>query len=119
MVLVEESAETLSPTAMPTDATVPAIGLVNCASASDCCALTSAASAVSIWAWSESSCAAVGVDVPPDVPVAVGDVLEWVALEELEPPVLADDVDEEVDPSAVASAASSFATVFWSAWTFC
>ena len=66
MMSVLESALTVSPTAMPTETTVPVIGLVRVASLSDCWALVRSASAVSMAAWSEAICSGVSVSAPDD-----------------------------------------------------
>ena len=54
---------------MPTDTTVPLIGLVSVASSSDCSASVRLASAVSISAWSEAICSGVSVSVDEPLPV--------------------------------------------------
>ena len=66
---VLELALTVSPTVMPTETIVPLMGLVRLASASDCSASVSCASALSMSAWSEAICSGVSVeaDVPPPV----------------------------------------------------
>ncbi len=69
IVSVLESAVTVSPALMPTETTVPLIGLVSVASFSDCCALVSWASAVSIAAWSLAICSGESELADPAPPV--------------------------------------------------
>ncbi len=70
MISVLEPALTVSPTAMPTETTVPVMGLVRVVSSSDCCASVNWACAVSMSAWSLAICSGVSVSVDPDPPVA-------------------------------------------------
>ena len=65
MISVLESALTVSPALMPTETTVPLIGLVSVASLSDCSALVSWASAVSMAAWSLAICSGESEFVTP------------------------------------------------------
>ena len=67
MISVLESALTVSPAAMPTETTVPLIGLFSVASLSDCSALVRSASAESMAAWSDAICSGVSL-LPPDEP---------------------------------------------------
>ena len=101
MISVLESALTVSPTLMPTETTVPAIGLVSDASLSDCSALVSCASAVSMEDWSLAICSGVSVlpDDPPVPPV---------------PPILASPAPELPVMSAVRLA--SVLDVAWLPW---
>ncbi len=62
MTSVLESALTVSPTLIPTETTVPLMGLVRFASASDCSATVSSACAVSMAAWSAAICWGVSAD---------------------------------------------------------
>ncbi len=70
MISVLEPALTVSPTSMPTETTVPVMGLVSVVSFSDCCASVNWACAVSMSAWSLAICSGVSVSVDPDPPVA-------------------------------------------------
>ena len=70
MISVLEPALTVSPTLMPTETTVPLIGLVSVASFSDCCALVSWASAVSMAAWSLAICSGESELADPAPPLA-------------------------------------------------
>ena len=65
MISVVELALTVSPSLMPTETTVPLMGLASVASVSDCWALVRSASALSMSAWSEAICS--GVSVSADV----------------------------------------------------
>ena len=133
--LVLESALTVSPTVIPTETTVPLMGLVRFASARDCSSTVSSASAVSMAAWSAAICWGVSAEaeepVPPPVPPEPVPVPFPVPLPEL--PVELAGVDERAlgvwvgepavldDPwlSASDSAASSLATAASSADTSC
>ncbi len=61
----------MSPTEIPTETTVPAMGLVRVAAFSDCCASVRLAMAASMAAWSDAICWGVSVPAedPPPVPV--------------------------------------------------
>ncbi len=64
MPALESPALTDWPTVNPTEATVPAMGLVNWAEARSCCASISEALAESMAAWSVANCSALLVAVP-------------------------------------------------------
>ena len=70
MMSVLESALTVSPAAMSTETTVPLMGLLRVASASDCSALMRSALAESMEAWSDAICSGVSL-LPPVEPVPV------------------------------------------------
>jgi hypothetical protein len=123
---VLESALTVSPTPMPTDAMVPLMGLVNCASVSDCWASTRFASAVSMVASSEASVAALSLgeespeppDNPDPLPPPVKSEVPVLALDGVV--VVVDDPAEAEDPVAPdedCSAVSAFAKVLSSVAT--
>ncbi len=92
---VLELALTVSPTLIPTDTTVPLIGLVRVAAPSDCSASVRLASAVSIAGWSDAICC--GVSLFADEPPPVGEPPPWL----IEPAPVLDDPPDPVLPVPV------------------
>ena len=95
MISVLELALTVSPALIPTETTVPLIGLVRVAAPSDCSTSVRLASAVSIAAWSDAICC--GVSVFADEPPPVGEPPPSL----LEPAPVSDDPPDPVLPVPV------------------
>ena len=122
-----ESALTVVPTPIPTEAIVPVTGLVSCASLNDCWASTTVACAVSMVASSEAIVAALSLgEVLPEPPVRPEPLLPSPERSEPSEPVLVVDVagvvdepepDEPVGTVEDCSAANALANVLSSVAT--